>query len=245
MLIKSSLVGDENEFLSALKARDEMMAIVSHDLRNPLAAIMLQVKLMQKSLEIKGEIPDLKDKLIRIGNSCNRMNRLIQDILDVTSIEGGKFKLNCQHFSVASLLLDMMNSFQEIAESNGVELIQNVHNEEHVAFGDRERTGQILMNLISNSLKFTPRGGKIIVNTDEKKGDTYFSVQDTGTGISDEALPHIFNRFWQGHKVSGSLGIGLGLSIVKGIVDAHNGKIWVESAPAQGTKFTFVLPKSD
>lgn len=232
----------EKEAQAATRSRDEMMAIVSHDLRNPLAAVMLQVKLMNKALDAKGEVPDLKDKLARIANSCNRMNRLIQDLLDVTSIEGGNFKINQGHFSVGNLLLDTLNGFEEIAESQGIELVHHIGNEEDTAFGDRERIHQLLMNLIANSIKFTPKGGKITVRSEQKVGETLISVEDTGVGIPAEAIPHLFNRYWQGRKDNGRQGIGLGLSIVKGIVDAHHGKIWVESVPDQGSKFTVQLP---
>lgn len=231
----------EGEAQRATQARDEMMAIVSHDLRNPLSAIMLQVKLLKKVYEEKGEVADLSAKLDRIGNSCTRMNRLIQDLLDVSSMEGGKFNITKNPFSASDLVKETVSNFEELAEQKSIALklsiAQNVS-----LMGDRERIHQVLLNLISNSLKFTNEKGSVSVSLKDEKDHSLFCVQDTGKGIAPEFLPHIFDRYWQGHMEKRD-GVGLGLSIVKGIIEAHGGSINVESEPGKGTLICFTLPK--
>lgn len=231
----------EREAQRATLARDEMMAIVSHDLRNPLSAIILQVKLLKKIHEEKGEVVDLSSKLDRISASCNRMNRLIQDLLDVSSIEGGKFHIDRNHFSASDLLHETISNFEELAQQKSIALKPSIAQNVSV-LGDRDRIHQVLLNLISNSLKFTDEKGSISISLTEEEGKSVFCVQDTGRGIAPEYLPHIFDRYWQGHMERRD-GVGLGLSIVKGIVDAHGGDITVESDPGKGTLICFKLPK--
>lgn len=231
----------ERESQLATRARDEMMAIVSHDLRNPLSAIMLQVKLLKKVYEDKGEVADLSSKLDRIGNSCHRMNRLIQDLLDVSSMEGGKFNINRNPFSASDLLKETVTHFEELAEQKSISLKLNIAQNVSLV-GDRDRIHQVLLNLISNSLKFTDEKGSVSVSLLDEKDESVFCIQDTGKGIDPEFIPHIFDRYWQGHMEKRD-GVGLGLSIVKGIVDAHGGKIKVESEPGKGTLICFTVPK--
>jgi len=231
----------EGEAQLATRARDEMMAIVSHDLRNPLSAIMLQVRLLKKVYQEKGEIPDLESKLDRVANSCTRMNRLIQDLLDVSSMEGGKFNINKNAFSATDLLKETVSHFEELAEQKSITLKLNVAQDVSL-MGDRERIHQVLLNLISNSLKFTGEKGSVSISLSDEAQKSVFCVEDTGKGIEPEFLPHIFDSYWQGHMEKRD-GVGLGLSIVKGIIDAHGGDISVESEPGKGTLICFKIPK--
>ncbi|HXH75241.1 MAG TPA: hybrid sensor histidine kinase/response regulator [Bacteriovoracaceae bacterium] len=228
--------------LKATLAREETLAIVSHDLRNPLAAILLQVSLLSKQIATGSSDNNIPDKLAKITNSCNRMNRLIGDLLDVSNIEGGQFKLNKSLHSLNDILNEVWVSFEDQGKQVDVSIVREFASKIISFEVDKDRIIQVLGNIISNSLKFTPKMGKITMWLRETDTDVLIGIEDTGKGIEDESLKHIFDRYWQGHKTRQS-GVGLGLSIVKGIVEAHDGKVIVESEIGKGTRFTVVLPK--
>ncbi len=229
----------------AIRSREDMMAIVSHDLRNPLSFIMLQMKLLERHLKSDDmDMEKILTKLNAVTNSCHRMNRLIQDLLDVASIEEGKFSIINTVFKASDLINDAHAMFEDQARSTGIRLMKNFEGPDLTIKGDRERLLQLLSNLISNSLKFTPRNGKIEISMISKGDKALFSVQDSGQGIAAEELPHVFNRFWQGHLEKKG-GFGLGLSIVKGIVEAHQGSVGIESEQGKGTLVHFTIPATN
>jgi signal transduction histidine kinase len=233
------------ESQQAVRAREEVLAIVSHDLRNPLNAIMLSSGLLQMSDNISAE--DM-EQLETIDVSARRMNRLIADLLDVTRLEGGKrLPIEPEPVSVASLFHETMELFRAQAAASGIDLHVEVvgdgesQGEALSVHADRHRVMQVLSNLIGNSMKFTPSGG-LIATRAEKQGElVLFTTRDTGPGIPKEHLGDIFNPYWQAKRAE-RMGAGLGLPIAKGIVEAHGGKIWVESEPGKGTTFFFTLP---
>ncbi|HXH29689.1 MAG TPA: ATP-binding protein [Bacteriovoracaceae bacterium] len=229
----------------ATRSREEMLAIVSHDLRNPLTAVMLQTKLIMRTIAANQDIPqDLIGKLERISHSGERMNRLIQDLLDVSSLEGGKFSLVKNNFSTVTLLNDICIANEVIATQNHLKLKVDYPGQDVFLSGDRDRLFQVFSNLVSNSIKFTPKDGQITLGAVVKDDEVIFTVSDTGSGIPQEDLPHVFDRFWQGHRKKKG-GVGLGMSIVKGIVEAHQGTVWVESLPDQGTSVFFSIPRTE
>lgn len=229
----------EREALEATVAREEMMAIVSHDLRNPLTSILIQSQTMKRMLQHGTTTRDEIDhRMDRIIHACKRMNRLIADILDTAGFENGQVKLNKTNFSIQSLVNDVFKEFEEIASENEILLIPFIDKDFEI-HADRERISQVFHNLISNSIKYTPAGGKIVVSASLEDSRPLIKVADTGKGIPPEYLPHIFNRYWQGQDKKG--GIGLGLSIVKGIIDSHHGEITAESTLNQGTTISFRL----
>lgn len=228
----------------AIQSREDMMAIVSHDLRNPLSFIMLQMKLLERHLNAdEMDMEKIFTKLHAVTNSCLRMNRLIQDLLDVASIEEGKFSIINTTFKASDLVNDVHAMFEDQARSAGVNLNKNFEGTDLIIKGDRERLLQLLSNLISNSLKFTPRHGRIDIGMISKHDKVQFFIKDTGHGIAEEELPHVFNRFWQGHLEKKG-GFGLGLSIVKGIVEAHQGEVGIESEQGKGTLVHFTIPSN-
>lgn len=229
----------ERSALEATIAREEMMAIVSHDLRNPLTAIMIQSQTLKRMLT-QGTLTqdDIDHRMDRITHACKRMNRLIGDILDTAGLENGQIKLIRTNFFIEGLIIDTFKEFEEIASENDISLDYIVPNNFNLN-ADRERLAQVFHNLISNSIKYTPAGGKIIISATLENNRPSLKIADTGKGIPAEYLPHIFDRYWQGKEKKG--GIGLGLSIVKGIIDSHGGELSVESTLNQGTTVHFKI----
>jgi signal transduction histidine kinase len=176
-----------------------------------------------------------------IERAAQRMNRLIQDLLDVTSIEAGHLSIECCEVHVRQLLCDVLETQQALALSRGLELRLDPASEDLQVWADYERLLQVFENLIGNAAKFTAKGGRIMVGARLVGGEVQFSVADTGAGIAAADLPHLFERFWQLRKNERN-GAGLGLAIVKGLVEAHGGRIRVESTPGVGSTFSFSVP---
>jgi signal transduction histidine kinase len=167
------------------------------------------------------------------------MSRLIRDLLDMASIETGTLAVECDRVRVDLLIADSAAAQKPLALAASLDFRLEVSKDLPDVWGDRERLHQVLENLIGNAVKFTKPGGRVIVGAVERDDSVLFWVSDTGAGIAAEHLPHVFERFWQAHKGSGT---GLGLAIVKGIVEAHRGRIWVETTAGRGTTFFFTIP---
>ncbi len=225
---------------SAIHARDQVLGVVAHDLRNPLTLIMMQSKLLHR----RGPEPERRNQKPAelIARAAARMNRLIQDLLDVTRIESGQLHIARTRSSAAAVAAEAVDTQLALAASASIDLRLDVASELPEVWADRERLLQVFENLIGNAIKFTPSGGQIRVGAEQRDGEVLFWVKDTGTGISAEDLPHLFDRFWQAAANAGRLGAGLGLPITKGIVEAHGGHIWAESTAGQGTRFYFSIP---
>ncbi len=222
----------------AVQARDEVVAVVSHDLRNPLNALIMAVGMAEQRPD---DAEGIRAKLAVIRRSAERMNRLIVDLLDVTRIDTGNLVLERESHAVAALVDDAVQVQRVLAESRGIALRAEVAEGLPEVRVDRGRLSQVFENLIGNALKFTPTGGAIVVRASRDGTRVRFTVSDTGSGIPSENLPHVFNRFWQERRTAGQ-GTGLGLSIVKGIVEAHGGEVTVESTEGRGSTFAFTLP---
>jgi PAS domain S-box-containing protein len=230
----------EHALQRAVAARDSVLGIVAHDLRNPLSTIIMQAELLERDkseLERRDQTPRLV-----LTRSAERMNSLIQDLLDVAVMENGQLSVQRERLSAGDLVREAVESQAMLASSSGLELRLEVHPGVHDVLGDRKRLLQVFDNLIGNALKFTPKGGCITVEAAARDGEVVFSVADTGPGIARESLPHIFEPFWQAATRAGRLGAGLGLPITRGIVDAHGGRIWVESELERGSTFFFAIP---
>jgi signal transduction histidine kinase len=232
------------ESQQAVRAREEVLAIVSHDLRNPLSAVSLAASMMQMSDTLPDED---REQVDTIEVSARRMNRLIADLLDVTRLDGGKrLPIEPAPVDVTELLQEADNLFRAQAGAASVAFEYHVGDEVPKVYADRHRVMQVVSNLIGNALKFTPPGGRITVTASvaldyKGSGEVLFRVADTGPGIPKENLSDIFSPYWQAKRTE-RMGAGLGLPIAKGIVEAHGGRIWVESEPGGGTQFYFTLP---
>ncbi|MDP9361525.1 MAG: HAMP domain-containing histidine kinase [Acidobacteriota bacterium] len=227
------------ESQQAVSAREEVLAIVSHDLRNPLHAVMLAASLLQTSAKIA---PEDREELEIIDISAKRMQRLIEDLLDVTRLEGGKqLPIEPAPLDVESLFGETYELFKSQAATSAITLQYHVGDGVAAVYADRHRVLQVLSNLIGNAMKFTPPGGMITYRAEPHDATVQITVADTGPGIPKENLGDIFNPYWQAKRTA-RLGAGLGLPIAKGIVESHGGRVWVESESGAGTKFHFTLP---
>ena len=229
------------EAQAAVQARDDMLSVVSHDLGNPLSAIRIGTSLL-----LRGIPPEEREQggwyhLESIRQSAEQMERLINDLLEVKRLEAGKVTLERRPTAVEPLLRSVHQSFAPLAGQRGLDLAWHAADVLPPVWADRQRIVQVLSNLIGNSLKFTPPGGHIALDAVAGTGEVVFRVSDTGKGIAREYLPHVFERFWQSRR-EGKQGLGLGLAICKGIVEAHGGRIWVESGDGQGTTVGFTVP---
>jgi PAS domain S-box-containing protein len=223
----------------ATQLRDEMLAVVAHDLRNPLHTIAVGLETM-----LKLQPPDderAARQLVVMQRTIRSMNRMILDLLDVTRIEGGNFALAQEHVQVQPLLNEVLELFEAPARERGISLTCNAPNGAPCVIGERDRLVQVLSNLIGNAVKFTPPCGQISVRVRLLEESLHVSVEDTGPGIPSENLPQLFDRFWQADP-TGRVGTGLGLAIAKAIVEAHGGHIWAESVLGRGTTFHFTVP---
>jgi signal transduction histidine kinase len=221
-------------------AREEVLRIVSHDLRNPLGTIGMSASLM---LEIPLSDEERAKHLRTIKRAGERMNRMIQDLLDVARFEAGRLSVKPAAVDIAALLSEAEAMLRPLAAERSLALDVNVAVSSAAITADSGRILQLLSNLVGNAIKFTPPGGRISIRATDDAQNTVFAVSDTGPGIPADKQERVFNHFWQGDPHD-RRGIGLGLAISKGIVEAHGGRIWVESVVGSGTTFFFTLPKA-
>ena len=225
----------------ANEQKEQLLWTVSHDLKNPLHSLMLNVALIERSLPAES-VRKAGGVLSAMRRSLERMNHLISDLLAIAKLESGTITLDIKRHSAAELLRDVCELLQPIAMEKNVQLeLQPDRPEDCIVLCDRERLLQVLSNLVGNAVKFTPEHGFVRLSAEPRAGDTCFAVSDTGPGIPKENLTSIFDRFWQARQTQRH-GTGLGLSIAKGIVEAHGGRIWAESEPGEGSTFRFTLP---
>jgi signal transduction histidine kinase len=225
----------------ALGERDEILAIVAHDLRSPLSAIALKAGSLRRNPRA--------DNILKQGEAIEavalRMEQLVRMLLDAASMEAGRFKVEPLDFAVAPVVRETLDQFGAQADAKGVhlELASNPDEAELAVRADRDRVVQVLSNLVDNAIRFTRPGGRISVAL-EARGDVLLvAVADDGPGIAPENLSRVFERFWKAEP-GGKRGAGLGLYIAKAIVEAHGGRIWADNAPGRGGRFSFTLPRA-
>jgi signal transduction histidine kinase len=218
----------------ATEARDDVLGVVAHDLRNPLSAIASVAAILRR----RGAEHELAED---ITECVRRMNRLIEDLLDVTRIEAGHLSLKQSRLPVAKVVSDALAGQKPLASSASIELRLDAAPGLPDIWADRDRLLQVFENLFGNAIKFTKPGGRITLSAAARTDEILFSVSDTGCGIANSHLPHVFDRFWQ---APGAMrrGMGFGLAIVKGIIETHGGRVWAESVPGRGTTFLFTIP---
>ena len=226
---------------AAVRSRDDVLSVVSHDLRNPLSTIAMSASLLGDR-DIPLSADQQRKQVEIIGRSAQRMNRLIQDLLDVARIEGGRLAMNCRCEDVLALAREAVDAFRPIAEEKSLVLDCQVPEDAGAVLADRDRVLQLLSNFLNNAVKFSPRAGRITLRVTRTPARAVrFDVEDEGPGIAADHIPHVFGRFWQ-EKRTAHMGSGLGLAIARGIAEAHKGRVWVESTPGRGSVFSFELP---
>jgi PAS domain S-box-containing protein len=223
---------------AALRSRDAILAIVSHDLRNPLSMIMMTAGLLEREAD-EGR---RRTQVGLVRRAVADMRRLIQDLLDVNQIESGRLSIAPEPVDARALLDGVRPSLDLQASQNDQALEWPSPPRPLMVMADRVRIGQVLANIVGNAIKFTPPLGRIVVDLREDGGAARFCVADTGPGIDRADLPRVFDGFWQSRHRARRGGVGLGLAIAHGIVKAHGGRIWVASESGEGARFCFTIP---
>lgn len=238
-IAKANLYQEAQE---ATRIREDVLSTVSHDLKNPLFAILLGLQILSRVNPSEEKVKALLQKTVGgIERSARMMEGLIMSILDFAKMKAGTFTLSPTRESVSSIIEDLQGTLDPLATMKSIEIDWEIESELPKLSCDRLRVEQVLSNFIGNAIKFTPDGGKISVNVDRDGENAHFSVRDTGPGIPPEQIPRLFEGYWQAKETS-RLGNGLGLSIAKGIIEAHRGRVWVESEIGKGSTFHFTLP---
>jgi signal transduction histidine kinase len=219
-----------------LRAREDALAEVAHDLRTPLQAIVLGALAIERG----GDPTLVRRTADGIRRAGERMSRLVSDMLDLARIQAGRLPLQPAPHDAAGLVTDAVEAHVPIAREKDLQLEPRAVPGLEVSC-DRERVEQVLANLIGNAVKYSPPGGRVEAGAVARGGDAVFWVRDEGPGIALEDQAHVFERYWRARR-AGSGGAGLGLSIAKGIVEGHGGRIWVTSTPGAGATFFFSLP---
>jgi len=226
----------------AIRQRDVVLGIVSHDLRDPLSAIGMCVTGLEHGLQ--NNPADRAELLSAIRNSVDWAQGLIADLLDIASIESGKLSFEPRPIDPVIVIARAAHLFDPAAREKSVSLTATSPDELPAVMADERRTLQVLSNLVSNALKHTKPGGHIRVTAQPAEREVVFAVEDDGPGIPADEVPRLFDRFWHARRGTEQAGTGLGLAIAKGIVDAHGGSIWVETEVGSGSTFKFSLPQS-
>jgi len=223
----------------AVRSRDDALSVVAHDLRNPINVISLAANSLLKRVGDSA----MRRSIDRISRAVHRADRLIGDLLDINAIEGGRFSVDARPIETADFILAVLDSQQSLAANASVIMASDLSPDLPKVLGDEERLLEVLENLVGNAVKFTGHGGQVTVGAAPIENGVKVWVKDNGAGIPPEQLPHLFDRFWQAQKAD-RRGTGLGLTICKGIVEAHGGRIWAETAVGQGTTVCFTLPSA-
>jgi PAS domain S-box-containing protein len=229
-----------NQAQDAIRIREEILGVVSHDLRNPLNTIHLNADLL---LDRSAPRPAESDEALgRIVRAATQMESMIVDLLDMSSIEAGAFLVERSPYPVADLIAEACDMLQPLTGEKGIHLDSVLEEGAICAEMDARQILRVFSNLVGNAIKFTPPRGEITIRASRQGSEIHFSVADTGIGIPAELIPHMFERYWQARK-GDRRGAGLGLTIVRGIVEAHGGRLWVENRTgSSGTIFYFAIP---
>ena len=222
------------------RMKSEFISNVSHELRSPLHSIQGFAKLM-----LGGKVPDpetQKEFLSIIDKQSEHLGTLIDSLLDMSRLESGRFQIQKQRLPIRDIIHEAIDSFYTLARDKDMLLSKNIPTILPELEVDGERLKQVIANLVSNAIKFSKDGGGISVKAEVKDGELLVQVTDQGIGIPEEAMPHLFERFYRAEDSMARGGAGLGLYISKQIIEAHGGRIWAESKVGKGSTFSFTLP---
>jgi two-component system phosphate regulon sensor histidine kinase PhoR len=222
----------------------EFVSNISHELRNPLASVKAMVETLEDGAIERPEVA--RNFLERIHHDLERMNSLVNELLELSRLESGQLALKLESLELEPLVEDIKSRFNLLTQEQGIDVVMNFPAGLPRVMADEDRLRQVIINLMENALKFTPPGGRVTFCAQQKpEGSVEVTVSDTGVGISQEHLPHIFERFYKVERSRHAGGTGLGLAIVKQLVEAHGGEVWVKSQEGVGSTFGFTLPVAD
>lgn len=228
---------------AAHRARENMMAIVSHDLRSPLSVVLLGIAYVKRAAGEGRSVQGLAGALDAVHRAADSMRRLVEDLLDAAKIEAGRFAIEPARQQLLPILRDAVETGRLAADAKRMRVGLDAPAGEHLVHCDRQRMTQVLANLVGNAVKFSPEGASVEVRLLDEGEWLRIEVRDWGPGIAQEHLPHVFARYWQATDTA-HLGTGLGLFIAKNIVESHGGRIRVESELGQGSVFSVFLRKA-
>jgi signal transduction histidine kinase len=222
------------------RMKSEFISNVSHELRSPLHSIRGFTKLL-----LAEKVPDpetQKEFLTTIDKQSEQLGNLIDDLLNMSRLESGRFQIYKERISIKNTIHDAVEGFHSLASEKSIVINEDIRSTLPEIDGDRERLGQVIDNLLSNAIKFSNDGGRVTVNGEVNGSELLVRVTDCGIGISKETMPHLFERFYRAKDLMARGGTGLGLYISKQIIEAHGGRIWAESKVGEGSIFSFTLP---
>lgn len=231
---------------SAVRERDEMLAIVSHDLRNPVNAIVMLTGAVLKrdtpaAVADEDIAPMSRDEVEAVRAAARQADGLIQDLQDVSRISAGRLRVERRRVPASDFLKECADIFEPVMEDAALRFVRRIDDDLPVVLGDQHRLTQVLSNLLGNAVRFTPHGGEIVLTATQQEDGVRISVRDSGPGVAPDDVPRLFERYWQAPRLLRA-GSGLGLYIAKGIVEAHDGEIGVNSEVGKGAEFWFNLP---
>ncbi|HEX8917595.1 MAG TPA: HAMP domain-containing sensor histidine kinase, partial [Chloroflexota bacterium] len=222
----------------ALQVKDQFLSIVSHELRTPLTTIKGYAQMLRR--KITGD-PQAERFADNIDAQVGRLARLVDDLLDVTRFSRQQFELMPQQMDLRPVLEDVTSRFRVVASRHKIDLLLDRGAFE--GLWDHDRLEQVLNNLVSNAIKYSPSGGRVVISTRHEDDYVVVAVRDQGQGIPEEDQQHLFERFFRGRAEGQDVkGLGLGLYVTRRIIEAHGGRIWVSSRPGEGSEFSFSLP---
>lgn len=219
------------------RGREDVLGVVAHDLRNPLNAMGMSLQLLLE----EAPSPERRRLLEVATRAVKQMNRLVSDLLDTVRLQAGRISLNVESVRVNEILRQADATFRPVATQRNIDLAIETPELDAAVRADPVRVSQIVGNLLGNAVKFVPEHGRVVLRALRDGPNVVFQVEDSGPGIPPADVEHLFDKFWRARK-GDTRGVGLGLTIAKGLVEAHGGKIWVESAPGRGSTFSFTLP---
>lgn len=241
LAIQNALIHEDTKRMADLKL--DFISNISHELKNPLTVIRHSISHIRDGLtgKIDGEKAHVLDIAVR---NIDRLNRLLDSLLDLAKLEAGKALIQRSYMDLRKLIKECVDFIKTAAEAKGIKIKITFSIKYSRIWADRDRITQLINNLLSNALKFTPKGGRITVGVKENNGKIFICVEDSGIGIRKEDLPRLFNKFEQVNvPKTDRTGMGLGLAICKEIVDIHKGRLWAESSLHKGSRFNVILPK--
>jgi signal transduction histidine kinase len=239
----AALIEERGDSDAIVKGRDDLLATVCHELRTLTASVAINNAILKKEAPAGDEGDRVRKRATTGERMIAKMNRLINDLLDVSSLESGTLSLEPEEVDVTEVLLEVVEGFRPLAAARQIVLRVEHPSGPVRAWLDAGRVHQVLANLISNAIRFTPETGEIVIRVDREGEHVHFQVRDSGVGIPTDALEMIFDRYRQVQH--DRRGLGLGLHISRGIVEAHGGKIWAESEPEKGSRIHFSLPVAE